>query len=386
MSVPGASGREPPALQRMLELGQSPWLDLIQRSLVTSGELQRLIRDWGVRGVTSNPVIFEKAIAHSGEYDADIAALARAGQDAASIYEELALADVAAAADLLLPVHRHSAARDGFVSLEVSPHLAHDADATVAEAQRLWAALGRPNVMIKVPGTVAGQAAQRRLLAEGINVNVTLLFSVPRYRRVLDAWMDGIEAAMRSGRAPGSIASVASFFLSRIDTRLDPQLDSLANGGGPRALDAAELRGKVAIASARIAHAAFASARAMPRMQVLLAAGAQPQRLLWASTGTKNPAYADTLYVDALVAADTVNTLPLETLRAFADHGDPQPMPTVPTLAARTLEQLEQVGIDLEGETDALLVEGLEKFAQPFDTLLAVVEQARLRALKGDRR
>lgn len=383
MSETHTSGRAPPTLRRMLELGQSPWLDFIQRSLVSDGELQRMIREWGLRGITSNPVIFEKAIVRTSEYDEDIATLARAGYDAGRIYETLAMADVAAAADLLRPVHRDSGGRDGFASLEVSPHLAHDADATVDEARRLWAALDRPNVMIKVPATDAGLDALRRLLADGININVTLLFAVPRYRQVLEAWMDGIEAAMRAGRPAGSIASVASFFLSRIDARLDPQLDHIADGGGPRALDAAALRGQVAIASARVAYAVFASARATPRMQALESAGAQPQRLLWASTGTKDPAYADTRYVDALVAQGTVNTLPLETLRAFVDHGDPQPMPDDPRRAAMVLEQLEAAGIPLDRETGALLVEGVEKFIKPFDALLASVEEARQRALRS---
>jgi transaldolase len=269
-------------LRRLSALGQSPWLDFIQRGLIESGELGRMIAEWGLRGMTSNPAIFERAIAETHEYDAAIAALARAGKSTLEIYETLVVEDVRAAADVFLPVYEAADGVDGFVSLEVSPHLAHEAEQTVLEARRLWSALDRPNVMIKVPATDEGLIAVRELLAGGINVNVTLLFSVSRYREVLDAYWAGLEAALEAGRRIGRVTSVASFFLSRIDTLIDRELDRLAAGEGAQGRSAAALRGEVAIASARYAYRVLMEGLESDRFRRLAEKGAQPAALLGA--------------------------------------------------------------------------------------------------------
>jgi transaldolase len=369
-------------VKRLLELGQSPWLDFIRRSLVETGELARMIDEWGVRGVTSNPVIFEKAIAHTDDYRAEVARLARAGQSAQEIYEALAIEDVRAAAKLLEPVYQATGGADGFVSLEVSPHLARDAAATIAEAKRLWSALGRANVMIKVPGTNEGLTAIRSLLADGINVNVTLLFSIERYRDVLEAYTQGLEAALAAGRRIDRIASVASFFLSRIDTLIDANLDALAAADAARKREAMRLRGAVAIASARLAYAVFEEGIASERFRRLRAAGAHAQRLLWASTGTKDPTYSPIKYVEPLIGADTVNTMPLETLEAYDEHGQASARLSGHANEARdVLAALAGLGIDLDAATDRLLEEGIEKFVRPYDALLAAIESARSTAL-----
>lgn len=369
-------------VKQLLAFGQSPWLDFIQRSLLRSGELERMIDEWGLRGITSNPVIFEKAIAQTHEYDVDIADLAKRGLGAELIYESLAIEDVRHAADLLLPVYEATDGADGFVSLEVSPHKANDAGETIAEAKHLWAALKRPNVMLKVPGTAEGLTALRALLTEGINVNVTLLFSVKRYRDVLSAHLEGLEAAAAAGRKLSRIASVSSFFLSRIDTLVDRRLDELAAAGGARASAAAALRGQAAIASARCAYVAFEEVIASPRFQRVRERGARPQRLLWASTGTKDAAYSDVKYVEALIGPQTINTMPLDTLKAYHDHGRPQPRLTGHAEeAAAILEQLASIGIDIDTVTAELLDEGIAKFVQPHDALLEILEIARQSAL-----
>jgi len=369
-------------VKRLLECGQSPWLDFIRRSLVETGELARMIDEWGVSGVTSNPVIFEKAIAHTDDYRAEVARLARAGQSAHQIYEALAIEDVRAAAELLEPVYQASGGADGFVSLEVSPHLARDAAATIAEAKRLWSALDRANVMIKVPGTDEGLTAIRSLLADGINVNVTLLFSIERYRDVLEAFTQGLEAALAAGRRIDRIASVASFFLSRIDTLIDAKLDALAAADAARKQEAMRLRGAVAIASARLAYAVFEEGIASERFQRLRADGAHPQRLLWASTGTKDPTYSPIKYIEPLIGADTVNTMPLETLEAYREHGQPSARLSGHADEARdVLVALAGLGIDLDAATAQLLDEGIEKFVRPYDALLGAIESARSAAL-----
>jgi transaldolase len=378
--TPKTSRRKSP-VKALLDFGQSPWLDFIQRGLLSGGELERMIAKWGLCGLTSNPAIFEKAIAHTQEYDRDIAALARDGSSAEEIYEALAIQDVQQAADLLLPVYEETDEADGFVSLEVSPHKADDADATVAEAKRLWVSLGRRNVMIKVPATAAGLIALRALLAEGINVNVTLLFSVERYREVLQAHLEGLEEAIAGGKDPVRIASVASFFLSRVDTMVDAELDRLASAGAA-GKGASSLRGRAAIASARQAYAVFEEFIATARFRKCGEQGARPQRLLWASTGTKDPAYSDIKYVDALVGPQTVNTMPLETLRAYDDHGKPALRLTGHADdASATLAQLGELGIDLDAVTDALLRQGIDKFAKPYDALIGSLETARRSAL-----
>jgi transaldolase len=369
-------------LKRLPGFGQSPWLDFIQRGLLESGELAQMIERWGLRGVTSNPAIFEQAIAQTHDYDGDIARLAKLGKSAVEIYEALALADVRAAADLFLPVFEASHAADGFVSLEVSPHLARDAQRTIDDARRLWAALDRPNVMIKVPGTAAGLAAIRSLLAEGININVTLLFSVARYREVLDAYVDGLEAASAAGRRIEAIASVASFFLSRIDTAVDGELASLADSGDARGAAAKELLGEAAIASARCAYRDFETHASLERFRGLAARGARPQRLLWASTGTKNPRYSDIKYVEPLIGPQTVNTLPLATLEAYHERGRPaQRLTGTGEEGRRTLDALARLGIDLDRVTAGLLDQGIRKFTEPYDRLLQSIERQRAAAL-----
>ncbi|HLU05210.1 MAG TPA: transaldolase [Woeseiaceae bacterium] len=369
-------------VKALLDFGQSPWLDFIQRGLLTGGELERMITAWGLRGLTSNPVIFEKAIAHTDDYDKDIEALAREGSSAEEIYEILAVQDVQQAADLLLPVYEESDRSDGFASLEVSPHKANDAEATVAEAKRLWASLGRRNVMIKVPATVEGLIALRALLADGINVNVTLLFSVERYREVLQSHLEGIEDAIAAGKDPGRIASVASFFLSRVDTLVDARLDRLAADDGAHSSDVAALRGETAIASARQAYAIFEEFIATSRFRKIKSQGARPQRLLWASTGTKDPAYSDVKYVEALIGPLTVNTMPLETIKAYDDHGQPELRLTGHADdAAAKLRRLAALGIDLHEVTDELLQQGIDKFVKPYDSLIECLESARRSAL-----
>jgi transaldolase len=362
-------------VKQLLGFGQSAWLDFIERDLFASGELGRMIEDWGVRGMTSNPAIFEQAIAHTRQYDREIAKLASA--PAEQVYETLALADVRAAADIFRPVYDASDAADGYVSLEVSPHLAQDTENTVAAARRLWAALDRPNVMIKVPGTTAGLAAIRELIGAGINVNVTLLFSVERYSAVADAFAGGIELALAAGRPVARIASVASFFLSRIDTAVDLELAPFARGDDGRASEAVRLRGEAAIASARLAYAGFEQFVAGERWRALAAQGARVQRLLWASTGTKDATYSDLKYVEPLIGADTVNTLPIQTLRAYHDHGNPAArLRGHEQEAGRTVAALAALSIDLEVIAGRLLEQGLRKFVQPYDALLATLATA----------
>jgi transaldolase len=381
MSAQGRAAARTSPVKRLLDFGQSPWLDYIQRRFVASGELERLATEWGLRGITSNPTIFEKAIAETDDYDRDIEAMAQAGKSAAEIYDALTVADVGSAADVLRPVYDATGGADGFVSLEVSPHLADDAGATIAAAKRLWTALGRPNVMIKVPGTEEGLAALRVLVSEGLNINVTLLFSIERYRDVLDAYLEGIETAAESGKRLEGIASVASFFLSRIDVLVDRELDRIAAAGGERARAARELRGECAIACARSAYEIYEEFVASPRFRRMAQNGARAQRLLWASTGTKDRAYSDVKYVEALIGPETVNTMPLETLRAYDDHGRPEPRLTGHVEeAGRKLEALAEIGVDLQAGTQRLLVEGLEKFVKPYDSLLATIETARRKA------
>ena len=355
-------------LLRLHEFGQSVWLDYIQRDLIENGGLERLIREDGLAGVTSNPAIFEKAIANGHEYQALIRELARRGLTAAALYEALALEDVARTADLFRPRYEETQGGDGFVSIEVSPHLACDTGATIAEAQRLWAVLGRPNVMIKMPATRKGLPAIRALVAAGVNVNVTLLFSVARYREVAEAWMAGLEDRARSGAPLGRVASVASFFLSRIDTLVDKRLGKLGTG------EAQALRGQAAVANARLAYQEYQRIGAETRWQALARQGAQTQRLLWASTGTKDPAYSDLMYVEPLIGRETVNTLTPETLAAYRDHGDPAARLEDGIEAARSLPlALRTLGIDLDEVARQLEEEGIRKFVEPYDKLLATL-------------
>ena len=363
------------SLLRLQTFGQSIWLDFIRRGMLASGELQQMIEQDGLRGVTSNPSIFDKAIAGSHDYDEAIEALSHKGEKPEELYEELAVEDVQHAADLFRPLYDRSDGRDGFVSLEVNPRLAYDSYGTVAEARRLWAKLNRPNVMIKVPATFAGLPAIRRLIAEGINVNVTLLFDLGRYREVAQAYLSGLETRATRGQALDRVASVASFFLSRIDTLVDPMLERIVQRGGPHAQTAKALIGQSAIASAKIAYQIYRETFGGERFNKLAANGARTQRLLWASTSTKNPAYSDVKYVEPLIGPETVNTLPLETLTAYRDHGDPAPRLTDNVQEyRRVFARLPEVGIDMDAVMQQLEEEGVRKFVEPFDHLLATLE------------
>jgi len=355
-------------LRRLEALGQSLWLDYIDRALLAGGGLERLIYDDGISGVISNPAIFEKAIAQHAEYDAAIMQLARNGLGAQDIYEELTIEDVRQAADLLRDVYEASCLRDGYVSLEVSPHLAYDTVATVAEAKRLWNRVGRPNLMIKVPATPAGLPAIRQLIAAGININVTLLFGVARYREVAESYLAGLEDRLASGGALDHIASVASFFLSRIDTLVDRFLDQ--NNWA----QARELRGQTAIACARLAYHEYQGLVRCARWQALVAHGARSQRLLWASTSTKDPSCDNVMYVDALIGSDTINTLPPETLDAYRNHGCPGLRLEEHLHWAHDLPgHLAALGLDLDMVSDELERQGVQKFIEPYERLLVVL-------------
>jgi transaldolase len=371
-------------LVKLSAFGQSIWLDYIRRQMIESGELKKFIDEVGLKGVTSNPSIFQKAIAGSTDYDGAIRAQVQAGKSVKEIYESLTVEDVGRAADVFRPLYDKLDGKDGFVSLEVNPHLAHDTDGTIAEARHLWQALARPNVLIKVPATREGLPAIRQLISEGINVNVTLLFGLPRYREVAEAYIAGLEARTAQGQPLKRVASVASFFLSRIDVLLDPRLEKMAAAGGPQALTAKDLIGQVAIASAKEAYRIYQEIFGSTRFQKLSGSGARPQRLLWASTSTKNPAYPDVKYVEPLIGPDTVNTLPPETLEAYRDHGHPASrLAEEVNRAASYLQRLPELGIDLNQATQQLEDEGVEKFNQPFDSLMATLEAKRQEVLSG---
>lgn len=352
-------------------LGQSPWYDFITRDLVASGELARLIARDGLRGMTTNPTIFEKAIAGSDLYDEDIRRLAAEGRRPADIFEALAVEDVRSACDLFLPIHRESRGMDGLVSIEVSPTLAHDSAGTIAEAERLWGRIARQNVMIKIPGTREGLPAITHCLAQGINVNVTLLFAVGRYREVVDAFFAGLERRLASGKPVSGIASVASFFVSRVDGKVDPllkQLEPTAGEGLPKS--------RAAIANACAAYAAFEELFASPRWRALAGKAAMVQRPLWASTSAKDPALSDVYYVEALIADETVNTLPPATFAAYRDHGNPMVrIREGMAEASVTLRLLADLGISLDAITSALETEGVASFAGSFESLMKVIEQ-----------
>jgi transaldolase len=353
-------------VKQIHSFGQSIWLDFIDRAIIKSGKLQKLIDEDGVRGVTSNPAIFEKAITSSSDYDNDIRTLADGDKTNEQIFFGLAVSDIQNATKLFEGVYTESNKVDGYVSLEVSPFLALDTEGTAKQAEELWAKVDRKNVMIKIPGTKPGLSAIRQSIAKGININVTLLFGLPRYEEVTEAYISGLEDHLAAGHSISHISSVASFFLSRIDVLVDPLLDEKGLG---------ELKGEVAIASAKKAYEIYKRVFSGERWEKLAAKGAQPQRLLWASTSSKNPAFKDTKYVEALIGADTVDTVPLETVEAFRDHG----------IAANTLEEgldtatgiLEKIkaaGIDIDKLTQQLEDEGIEKFNKPFEKLLQAIE------------
>ncbi|WHZ14633.1 MAG: Transaldolase [Nitrospira sp.] len=358
-------------LKTLETFGQSVWLDYIRRDLITGGQLRRLIEEDGLRGMTSNPAIFEKAIVGSHEYDEDIRAMARQGRKVDAIYEALSQRDVQGAADVFRPVYDETDGKDGYVSLEVSPHLAHDTKGTVEEARRLWKALARPNVFIKVPATSEGLPAIQELISEGINVNVTLLFGLPRYRQVAEAYLAGLAARAARGKPLKPVASVASFFVSRIDSLVDPVLDHIIQQGGGQAALAKALRGQVAVANAKAAYQLYKEIFGSGRFKTLVDQGARVQRLLWASTSTKSQGESDVKYVEALIGPDTVNTVPLQTLEAYRDHGDPKARLEQHVQEARLLlERLPEVGINLDQVTQQLEDDGVEKFNKLFDKLL----------------
>jgi transaldolase / glucose-6-phosphate isomerase len=367
-------------LKDLLKYGQSVWLDYIRRDLLTSGELKRLIGEDGLRGMTSNPTIFEKAIADSTLYSDILQSLrSRDDLDAKGRYEILAIRDIQDAADFLRPVYDSSKRRDGYVSLEVSPYLARDTQGTLAEARRLWKTVGRENVMIKVPGTAEGVPAFQQLISEGININVTLLFSQEVYKRVAEAYIAGLEQLSARGGDVSKIASVASFFISRIDSSVDAVVgEHLKASKDQREQEQLKsLLGKVAIANGKQTYFSYQKIFSGDRWKALAAKGAQTQRVLWASTSTKNPNYRDVLYVEELIGPDTVNTIPPATLDAFRDHGRARPSLTEDVESAnRTMETAAKVGISMKEVTDKLTDDGVRLFAEAFDKLLKAVEKS----------
>jgi len=362
-------------LLKLEAFGQSIWIDFIRRGTILSGELKKLIDEDGVTGVTSNPSIFEKAIGGSSDYDEAIRALADQGKSMEQIYESLAVEDIQHTADLFRPVYDRLEGADGFVSLEVSPRLANKTAQTIAEAHRLWKEVARPNVMIKVPATKEGLPAIQQLVGEGINVNITLLFGLPRYRKVAEAYIAGLETLVAQGKSLKSVASVASFFLSRIDSLLDPTLEKLIATDRSKKEFSEQCHGQVAILSARAAYQIYQELFGGARFAKLKALGARPQRLLWASTSTKNPAYDDLKYIEALIGPHTINTVPAETLTAYRDHGKPAVrLDSDAATVAVVLGRLKELGIDLDAATKKLEEEGVQKFARAFDGLMKAIK------------
>jgi len=359
------------------QLGQSIWLDFIDRTILTDGTLVKLIEQDKLAGLTSNPAIFEKAISQDTAYSDDINRLNSTDVTTETIYSSLVLEDIGRAADLFLPVYTSSAGRDGYVSIEVSPLLARNIKASIKEARDLWGRLKRPNIMIKIPGTEEGLKAVRILLAEGINVNVTLLFSVERYASVLEVYLQALEQRHAQGLPLDSVASVASFFLSRIDVKVDAILDAAVKHN-PLLTAAHELRGRAAIASAALAYQHYQTVTQTSRWQTLAKAGATVQRLLWASTGTKDPAYSDIKYVEPLIAVDTVNTLPRETLDAYRDHGEPALRIEQSIVDAHAvMAQLADLKIDMPVLMQDLEDEGIKKFVEPYSKILTTLKRMR---------
>ena len=359
-------------LKLLHDAGQSIWLDFIDRDMLRDGELERRISEDSLTGMTSNPTIFEKALAEGTAYDEQLSN-APAALSPWDLFELVETDDVRSACDIFSAVHQESDGGDGFVSIEVSPGSAHDTDATVLEACRLWAMVSRPNVMIKVPGTPEGAVAVRRLTAEGVNVNITLLFSREAHSAVIDAYLRGLEDRVAAGKPIHQLSSVASFFVSRVDTEVDKRIDALLASASP---DAAErlkkLKGRVAVANAKLAYALFQERFSGPRWEALAAQGARLQRPLWASTSTKNPEYRDVKYVEDLIGPETVNTIPPATIEAFRDHGEVKRTVDSNIDAERALlAELEEVGISLESVTDKLLTDGLKSFQKSFDSLIA---------------
>lgn len=365
-------------LLELQKAGQSIWLDYIRRDLLTGGELRRLIAEDGLRGMTSNPSIFEKAITGSPDYATQLDQLIAEGLNAGDIFERIAVTDIQNAADTLFPVYESTNKRDGYVSIEVSPTLANDTQGSIDEARRLWKAVKRPNLMVKIPGTPEGVPAVRQLTSEGLNINITLLFAQEAYIAVAEAFMDGLEAALKAGKDISGIASVASFFVSRIDTLVDNTIDAkLKNPGSPEQEQILRsLHGKVAIANAKQAYRWYQQMIASSRWRALAGRGAHSQRLLWASTSTKNPKYRDVLYVEELIGPETVNTIPPATMDAFRDHGIVRRTLDADLAAAdKTMSDLERAGISMKKVTDQILDEGIKLFDEAFAKLIGAVDQ-----------
>ncbi|WP_417369162.1 transaldolase [Gelidibacter japonicus] len=357
-------------LNKIQQHGQSIWLDLLDREIMNTGKLQSLIDDDDLRGLTSNPSIFEKAISGSADYDDDIANLSKNEDNNSAIFFDMAIADIQRAADIFKPVFDKTEGKDGFVSLEVSPYLALDTDGTIEQARELWKKVNRKNVMIKIPGTKQGLPAIRECLREGININVTLLFGLPRYREITEAFMGGLEDRLKEGHSIKDVASVASFFLSRIDVMVDPML---------KEKNADHLVGEIAIASAKKAYQIYLDMIASDRYKKLAAKGAQTQRVLWASTSAKDPSFSDVKYVEPLIGKDTINTLPMETIDAFRDHGKVADTITKDIDSAnKAMDDLKNLGIDIETITQRLENEGIEKFNKAYEQLLkSIADQKR---------
>jgi transaldolase len=360
-------------ISKLTQLGQSLWLDNIQRKQLENGELKAMIERGDIRGMTSNPTIFNNAIAKSNDYDAALKSMSWAGWDAEKIFWQLAIEDIRAACDLFSPLYEETNGGDGFVSLEVSPYIANDTNATLAQVEQLWARVRRPNLMVKIPATKAGIPAIRKAISVGINVNVTLIFSLQRYAEVMEAYLSGLEDHLAAGHSIQHIASVASFFVSRVDSKIDPKL-----------AEESPLRGKAAIANAKLAYEAFENTFATRRWENLKIKGARVQRPLWASTSTKNPAYPDTIYVDNLIGPETVNTVPPATLEAFRDHGVAEVTITRALDPAKeAIDQLEASGISMEVVTQELEEEGVKAFADAFTQLLKTIDERRISAVSS---
>lgn len=354
------------SLNKVRNLDQSIWLDLLDREIMNSGKLQSLIDNDDLRGLTSNPSIFEKAISGSSDYDEDIIQLSKTQDDNSAIFFDLAIADIQRAADFFKPVYDKTDGEDGFVSLEVSPYLARDTDGTIQQARELWKRVDRKNVMIKIPGTQQGLIAIRECLREGININITLLFGLPRYREITEAFMGGLEDRLKEGNSIKEVSSVASFFLSRIDVMIDPMLQEKG---------AENLKGKIAIVSAKKAYQIYLEMIASDRFKKLEENGAQKQRVLYASTGTKDPSFSDVLYVESIIGKDTINTLPMETIDAFRDHGiAAETLTTNLDEANKAMEELKNKGIDIDKVTQKLEDEGIEKFNQAYEKLIKSID------------